>query len=416
MKKQLTILPLGLTAFTLILLSACGGSNDSAPAASNSFTYSTTSSKGDYSEWTLIDGGLTATWNVVASNGDIEYTYNLSATCSDPASSGVRSCTITTGSCSDGTLACSDTPTGDFDMMDVPGVALFVHTDGDFDDDQLHVGFAKNNDACSDDVSGDYTFMRTGLGLTESFGMYRTDANFINILHSDFGFDSTVATTTPTVAYRTGSEANALVDNGCTNGVRFRQTSIGGDSIRSMMTNSGLFVLDFPSGQGGIVSFKTSHAASLSDFENKSFGGISFPDNSGSEPISATSGAIVDNKVSMAAVIGSTVLNMDVMSLNTSDSMTNPSYPDFTAVPAGYGASVLSSTYATPNDVPGLFKFDNLPDNGRVIMSAMKFNDKIIGIGMVYNFRNTGQINPADGNPFAADNLYNTGNFILFEK
>ena len=109
-------------------------------------------------------------------------------------------------------------------MMAVPGVALFVHTDGDFDDEQLYIGFAKNAEACSDDVSGDYTFIHIGLGLNENFSMYRTDDNFVNILHSDFGFDSTASTATPEVIYRTGSENTVLTDSGCSNGVRTRST------------------------------------------------------------------------------------------------------------------------------------------------------------------------------------------------
>lgn len=408
-----------LTAIIVALLAAvtsgCSSSSDDSSETEDSFTYSTTSSKGDYSEWTIVGSSLTAVWNVVADNGDIEYSYDVTATCSDAAASGVRSCTIDTGSCTDGTAVCTDTPGGDFDMMDVPGVALFVHTDGEFDDEQLHVGFAKNDDACTDDVSGDYTFMRTGLGLDENFGMYRSDTNFVDILHSDFGFDSAGATATPDVIYRTGTENEVLADEGCTDGVRTRSIG-GGESIRSMMTNSGLFVLDFPAGQGGIVSFKTSNAASLDDFANKNFGGISFPDNSGPEPVSATSGVLTGGEVSIAATIGGSAENVSIMQLDTGDSMTNPAYPDFTAVPTTYDASVLSATYATPNDIPGLFKFDNLSDGGRVIMAAMKFNDKIIGIGMVYNYRTTFDTNPADGNPFASDNLYNTGNFILFEK
>jgi len=415
MKKlnfQLTAISIALLA---VITSGCSSSSDDSDKTGDSFTYSTTSSKGDYSEWTIVGSSLTATWNVVADNGDIEYSYDVTATCGDPDVNGVRSCSIDTGSCTDGVASCTDTPSGDFSMMDVPGVALFVHTDGEFDDEQLHVGFAKNDDACTDDVSGDYTFMRTGLGLNENFGMYRSDANFVDILHSDFGFDSVSATATPDIIYRTGSENSVLADQGCVDGVRTRSIG-GGESIRSMMTNSGLFVLDFPAGQGGIVSFKTSNAASLGDFANKSFGGISFPDNSGPEPISVTSGALTGGEVTVSSTMAGSVESLSIMQLDTADSMTNPAYPDFTAVPATYDATVLSATYATPNDIPGLFKLDNLSDGGRVIMAAMKFNDKVIGIGMVYNYRDTTDTNPATGNPFDSDNLYNTGNFILFEK
>ncbi len=398
-------------ALFIILTSGCSGSSKDNKAIDNSITYSTTSSKGDYSEWNIEGNNLTATWNVVSSNGDIEYSYSITATCGAADASGLRSCTIVTGGCTDGTAVCTETPSGDFDMMVVPGVALFVHTDGDFDDDQLHIGFAKNANACSDDVSGDYTFIRTGLGLNENFGMYRSDANFVDILHSDFGFDSMSSTATPDVIYRTGSENTVLTDLACVNGVRTRSTG-SSEIFRSMMTNSGLFILDFPAGQGGLLSFKTSNAANLSDFANKTFGGISFPDNSSPETISATTGILSEGKVALTT----STANVDIMPLNTTATLTNPAYPDFSIAPPTYNATVLSASYATPNDIPGLFKLDNLSDTGRVIIAALKFNDSVIGIGMVYNYRNTADINPATGNPFPENNLYNTGNFILFER
>ncbi len=403
-----------LFSFIAIVSIACSSSGSSDGNAPETNTYSTTSTKGDYSEWTLVGGELSAIWQVVADNGDIKYTYNITATCGDADINGVRACTVSSGSCTPGVLACIDTPTGNFDMMDVPGVALFVQMDGDFGDEQLHIGFVKNALACADDVSGDYTFIRSGLGLDENFGMYRSDANFINILHSDFGFDAASAATTPTIIYKTGSEAESLADGGCVDGVRTRTAS--GDVMRSMITNSGLFILDLPSGQGGLLSFKTSNAASITDFANKNFGGISFPDNANPEAINATSGTVNANKVTFAANVGGEAQSIKMMALNIADTTTDPAYPDFSLAPSGYNASTMFATYPSPSDIPGLFKFEGFTDTGRVIMIAMKFNNKLIGIGMVYNFRNTGDTNPATGNPFTTDGLYNTGNFILFEK
>lgn len=134
--------------------------------------------------------------------------------------------------------------------MKAPGVALFVQTgSGPAASGQLHIGFAKDSGVCGEDVSGDYTMMQIGLGLTESFGVYRSDANFLNIAHADFGFDTPdMNTTTQTVAYRTGTPTTLFNNDGCTDGVRTR--SAGGTTVRSMMTASGLFVLDLPAGQG----------------------------------------------------------------------------------------------------------------------------------------------------------------------
>ncbi len=393
---------------SITLISGCGGTNES----SSTYTYSTTSSKGDYSEWSIVDNNLTAIWNVITTDGAIAYSYDIAATCGGADADGVRDCAVTSSSCTDGVSVCMDVPavTETFNIMDVPGVALYVKTP-----DQLHIGFAKNENACDDNVSGDYTFIRSGLGLNENFGMYRSDSNFINISHSDFGFRTTGATITPTVVYSTGTESNVLVNSGCADGVRTRSTE-SGITIRSMMTHSGLFVLDFPAGQGGILSFKTDNAATLADFANKSFGGISFPDNDDSQPFNINTMGVSTNKVALEINKGGTTQDLNIMSLATTSSLSNPAYPDFSTVPADYNASVMSVSYTAPTDFPGLFKLDNLSDNGRIIIAAMKFSGKVIGIGMVYNYRTTADINPADGNPFPEDNLYNTGNFLLFEK
>jgi len=88
----------------------------------------------------------------------------------------------------------------------------------------------------------------------------------------------------------------------------------------------------------------------------------------------------------------------------------------FTAAVTGYSSNVLSADYATPADIPGLFKLDNPSDDGRVVLAAMKYNSKVIAVGMVYNYRTSYETNPATGMAFNPDGLYNTGNFILFEK
>jgi hypothetical protein len=300
-------------------------------------------------------------------------------------------------------------------MMEAPGVALFVHT-GSGSSAQLHVGFLKDDTACTQDVSGDYTMIYTGLGLTDSFGVYRSDSNFINVLHADFGFDSAGATVTPNVVYNTGSESEMLGDGGCVHGVRTRTDGIGGQ-IRSMMTASGLFILDLPSGQGGLVSFKTSIAAGLADFERKTLTGISFPDNDVAEPIRAEFGAVSGSQIDVDVTFGGGgVSTFNLKALSTAATVTSPSYPDFTATPAGYGASVLSATYANPGTIPGLFKIDSLTDTGRIVLAAMRFSGKVIFVGMVYNYRTTADINPSTGTNFVASGLYNTGNFLLFER
>ena len=425
--KRIVILLMGWVA--VLSLAGCGGGSGGGSTTSPvSTTYSTTTNKGDYAQWTLTGTALTATWSVENATGGIDYTYNIVASCSAEAANGTRTCTVdpVASSCTDGLSTCTGSPTGSFDLMEAPGVALFIHTVSATGSDQLHIGFVKNSNACSDDVSGDYTFIRTGLGLDEAFGMYRSDTNFLNILHSNFGFDTSAKTITPTVMYRTSSESELLGDGGCVSGVRTRTS--GPDTLRSMMTKSGLFVLDMPAGQGGLLSFKTTNAASLADFASKSFKGIVFPDNGPPELVTATSSAMTGSEVPLAAIVpavpGPTqTLNLKVQALGTPATISLPGYPGFTVAPAGYSASALAVTYATPNTIPGLFKLDGelfdrngTPGAGRVILAAMNFNSKLIIIGMNYNYRTPFDINPATGIAFIASNLYNTGNFILFEK
>jgi len=187
-----------------------------------------------------------------------------------------------------------------------------------------------------------------------------------------------------------------------------------------MMTASGLSVLDMPAGQGGMLSFNVTKAAKLADFANKSFIGINFPDNGSPETFHATFGAVANNKIDFSVslqlpqTIGPQGLN--IMSPGTPSALTSPAYPDFSTVPTGYGSSLLYATYNTPKDIPGLFKIGKFLDKGRVILAAMKFNNKVIAIGMTANYRDTNDTNPSTGNPFGGPGVYNSGNFILFEK
>ena len=402
----------------LILLGMAGCGSLSSPSTPGN-TYSTTSNKGDYSEWTFTDSALAVTWEVVNDTGGVDYTYDIAANCDSADANNIRRCTIDSAACTDGLVVCpTPLPSGEIDVMEVPGVALLVRTTADNGGDQLHAGFVKSSSACAENVSGDYTFIRTGVGLNELFGLFRVDSNMVDILHADFGFDtpetSSAAYSSQTVAYRTGTESETLADGGCSDGLRLR-TNSAGETIRAMMTASGLYVLDLPAGQGGALAFNVSNAASLSDFENKSFAGYSFPDNAPPQAFNVTSGTIASDKVEMnASLAGGT--SLDIMALTTPSGLTSPAYADFTAVPAGYGSAVLASDYPTPKDIPGLFKIGRLTDKGRVLLAAMKFNDKIIAMGMVYNFRDTADTNPSTGAAFVSPGLYNTGNFILFEK
>lgn len=426
MKKILLVIA-GLAIAAGVFNSCTTGSDSGSnpDRGSGSYTYSTTSNVGDYSEWTFDGTTVSTSWQVVNSTGGIDMTYTVVADCGVFNSTyGYYTCTISSGACTPGLAACSGTPSGTFDMMEVPNTAIFVHT-GSGSSSQLHVGLLKDSTACSADVSGDYVYAKTGLGQRELFGIYRSDTDFLNVTHADFAMFSSASATTPVIEYSTqdasGTGAVTFTNGGCSSGVRSR--GVSGSTLRAMMTNSGLFILDMPSGQGGIVSFKMANAATLVDFENKTFGGISFPDNSTPAPILAVTGSSASNAVAVTSgdVNGNPIGAVDIRPLtNNTSAATSPSFPDFSVAPASgtYSANTtLQPTYPTPDSFPGFFRIDGATsDTGRVMLAAAKLNGKVVAFGFVYNWRDSGQTNPATGSPFSPDGLYNTGNFILFER
>lgn len=417
---------LKLLSFVLPLLAPMGCTNDSSSDSGGSYTYGSTSTKGDYATWTISGDSMSIEWQVPSATGAINYTYSISATCgSENATYHYKTCTVSSASCTAGALACSGTPTAGttFDMMAVPGVAIFVHTGSGTANEQLHVGVVADANACSSDISGTYVFIRTALGEEDLFGMYSSDSNFTTVNHADFRMSAGSSTATPTIVYNagggTGTGLESLTGSSCSNGLRTR--TLSGSQIRSMMTASGLFILDLPSGSGGLVSFKTSNAASISDFASKSFSGISFPDNSTPQAIAATSGALSSGAVSLTANVGGSTINLSLKPFSDATSAaTNPAYPSFTAAPTNYTNNTgIRPNYATPSVFPGMFRIDNADnfasDTGRVLLAGMKYNNKVIAFGVVYNWRTTGMTKP-DGSNFGSNNLYNTGNFLLFER
>jgi len=416
-------------AIFAFMLTACGGGGGGGGSASSqpvSYTYSTTSSKGDYSEWTFTGNHLNAIWDSITTAGDIAYTTTIDATCVAEDSFGRRACTIDTIDCVNAAETCPTTTPTNLIVREVPGVALFVAIPPDT---QLHVGFAKDSTACSQDVSGDYTIISTGISLKEIFGMLRSDNDLINILQSNFGFDSpmatsTPATETPAVTYLTSAESKTFGDEGCSDGIRVRRN--GTNLIRAMITHSGLVVMDYPAGQGGAVGFKTANAASLTDFAGKSFSGISFRDlgespqyvNADFSAVSSdpVSGDLVTMDVTIDDGTAVTTGTTSLMPLTTASTATDPAFPDFSIVPPGYDTSMLATDYPSPVAIPGMFKVDITSDTARVLLAAMRYHGKAIAIGSGYNWRTTGEISSATGLPFTSNGLFNSGNFILFER
>lgn len=436
MKKWLLVAATVAAGFSLVRCSgsSSGGGGGGGGAVTqphlSGVAYSTTSNVGDYAEWAFSGNTLSAYWYLVDTSGSVTGVISASANCSaEDATYGYRTCTISSSSCYSGSCAGSLPPNGDtFKTLEVPNIALFVKT-GSGATGQLHMGLLRDNSGCSTSLAGDYVFMSTNVGSRDLFGMFRADTSFANITHSDFGFSSAAQTTTPTVTYNTsdgsGSGQVSATQSSCDSGVR--NISIAGAiSARLMGTSSGLFILDLASGSGGRVAFKTTNAAVASDIANKNFKGLAFPDNGAEIPFAMTTGAVSGGNIAISSVnlsgggsLATSPVFKPLTASSSASTATSPSYPNFNSAVTGYSANSLQSTYANPAALPGMFYIDGGygVDSGRVIVSFMRSGGKVIGIGTVYNYRSAGNtITVGSQGTYTQSGIYNTGNFLVFEK
>jgi hypothetical protein len=406
MKKSMEVL--FLTALGLTL-GACTQETPNGSSSAN--TYGSTSSVGDYSQWTIDGNDLDVIWQRISTTGEVEKVYTVGATCTAAdADFGYRTCTFESFSCADGTVACTseDNATGDFHVLEIPGVAIVVHMDG-AGSGELHFGFSLDGAGCSTDVSGDYVYGRLNIGSDEVLGIYRVDSAFETVSHAGFGFSGTVTGTHALQYFTSGGGTDTLGDVGCTNGVRTRTFASGSGpaTLRAMMTNSGMFILDFPSGQGGLVSYKTDAAATLADFAGKEWTGISFTDEGETRLLSATTAALTGSEVPLSRVA---FLN-DATDTSGNIKFTTLSGAPFNT-PTDYTSATdlggLNTAYPTVANFPGLFRITGI--NGNTTLFGMKFNNKVIAFGINYNDRDH------DSNPGTPAVIRNTGNFILFER
>ena len=438
MKRQFIVtVALAALVFTV---ARCNSKNSddskSSPSMGQGFSYSSTTNKGDYAEWTFSGSQLTAKWQMIDSSGSIKAKINLTADCGTYHSDfNYYTCAVANTSTCEDVLPSSCggwTPPASIEMMEVPGVAMIVH-DNSQSGDQLHIGMLKDANACNTNVSGDYVFTNTGLGRKELFGVYRSDANFESITHSDFGMNAASDTATPAVKYMTSDTngvltfdafANATTKD-CESGVRSRSitTPNGTLSIRSMITQAGVFILDLPAGMGGMVAIKKEMAATIGDFAGKEFAGLTFPDQGESIPIKLTAGALAGGVVPVSGEMagGQVLSGLSIDPLSATSVATAPAFPDFAATPTdgdeSYANNNLHTPYPNLKSIDGLFKLDGTQgDTARIMVVAGKFNGKVVAFGAVYNWRRTSDTNPSTGSHFDEDHLYNTGNFILFER
>ncbi len=391
-----------------LIVSSCGGS-DSGP-----HTYVASSTKGDLATWTIDGDNFSVIWKVTDTSGAIKRTLTITGTCAAAdANFKHRACTVGTASCADGNTACvpSDSPTAGqvFNLLEVPGTAMMVRTPSD---SELHVGVIAGDCAA---VAGDYSFVKTGLGETGIFGMYRLGSAFDSVTHADFKF--TNVTTLPVgTEYSDPNGVVAITGATCDGGVW--TGTVNGSTIRFTNTASGIFLIDLPSGSGGIVSIRTAAAASIGDLAGKTFYGVTFPDNGSPELLNATTGASTGSFVPLTSVnilsggipTAQTVPAEQGFYSLTDFSGQTPSGPNFNVAPTGpgdnYTTNALAATYPTTKDIPGLYWMktqDPAPPKGLMVVAMKDANGKILLFGVV-------------ANDVGGSTIGIKGNFLVFEQ
>lgn len=431
-----------VTAAICIALSACGKKGDPTASATatdaggggtsvslTTNTYATSSTSGDFSQWTISNqDAFTVAWSVVDENGAVVRTISFGGTCQDfidPVDNeryGAHICQVLDTDDSD------SVPIGaTFDVMEFPGVAVLVHPrtaaarrDGENGQDEIHVGFSKGN--CGDIIDGDYSFIHTQNAsdpgrARDIFGLYEVRQNFAEVAHIDFQLLHQNGA--PVANYNTNDGGYLSVTTQCENGVYTIDPD--GEPARGTLTESGLFILDFPYGRGGLVSFRTDLAAEISDFANKSFNGIHFG-SPGKDCQSEDCTSIFKVRSDSTNAQG----YVPIPYHNNTDNEVPEESPVDRAplfVPASAlsvlqgdtdGDHVLSGRYPRSTDIPGMFAVVDSMEDGAdldsiIVMMAMKYEGKVLFFGS--DLRRTTDNQDADG-----DYWYVSGQFIGFEE
>lgn len=409
-KKHFTLI------FSLLLTAACGDSKAGDGPATQGNSYQTTSNVGDLSTWTIDGNDLHVVWQDIAPiTGLVEKTYTLDGLCGPVnADYGHRTCLIVGDAlCEAGSEACApgDGPQDGetLTVFEVPGLAMIVNVDNN----DLHAGFAAGQ--CEDFETDMYSFVNIGLGQSDIFGLFRTDSDFSEVHHMDFGFSDSPE---GQITYRTQDAAGLVAGisaSPCVDGVRELTIEESGDVIRLVITSAGHFVLDKPEGEGGMIAINSQNAAVIGDFANKEFGGIVFPDEGVPELIELTTGALNGQRVTVSSiqlsiagdlpVDGGVYINAGGMGPKLSQALLEPneSY-------AGNQIVVDGNFPGGVGELPGIFEIDPVSgDETAIVGVGATANGKTILFGAVANEQNTLDPENSDQNGVK-------GNFILVEK
>ena len=395
-----------------VLLAACGGGGGSSSSTTpTAVTYGSTSTKGDYATWTIAGSNLTAVWQEIDSLGAIDSTINLTATCGTPdATYSFRTCTFVTITSTD-PAATLPAIGSTFDILESPGNVIFVHTgSAGTNDEQVHAGILKSSSGCTEDLTGDYIYSHAGFDHRDLWGFYTTTgSDFLDVTHADFSMvGASIASATMQYATGggTGDGTGSIIGTTCTDGVRTVDLGVDG-TARLVKTENGMFILDLPSGKGGIVAFKSSNAATPTNIAGKRFGVVVFEEQGTTKQTSLldlTASAVVtsggDSSITLTGTgndLGSTVINA------TLEPLSNPGLATRYATPAAYTANnTLATTFPDPKNVQGVFQVTTDAGPNVILTMATGPAGKLIGFG--------------NSSKLVGTNLRGKGSFFIFEK
>lgn len=420
------------TVLCLMTLMINCSNNQVNSAGRNNFpyTYTTSSTKGDFAEWNFNGFDLRGTWQSLDTNGQINFTNSIQASCPTYTDAyNYYTCTVNTAAstCTEGPGAanCSSLSALSIKLIESPGSSLSVLA-ANGATSQLFTGFNQDT-SCGNNLTGDYVFIRSGLGQTKLYGLQRSDTAFNNTIITEFGLKATGPSTTVTVQYlsesASASGSEVYGDGGCVNGLRLR--TLGGVTGRVLTTPAGLMVNDKTSLQAGAIAVKTTAVASPATLQNRTLSGFMFTDTGLLKFVKITTGSAAGNIVAITSADfnGTGISGLDIRALSETSTVTSaPAYPNFTSAadPSpisafSYSANSLAPTYANPGSLTGTYRIDGFLTNDRIIFTATVDRSKLMLYGVGYAWKLTTDV-PPPGATYSANGYYSSYSLVLFEK
>jgi hypothetical protein len=361
-----------------LIAAGCSGGGGVSETGNPQRTYLTSSGDG-FGRWQLADDSFSSEWSVTSATGVVQYVYSLGGSCGGATTFGFKPCTIAATGCAPGAAGCPTPPAAGevFYVLEMPGVSAIIYTPTQ---NQLHSGTVLGS--CDAEVAGDYLSASTGLGSIKLFGLYRSDSTFTNFIDSSFGLYDPAA---PKLFYATtsgsGTGATSIGSVACENGIRTFELS--GVPVRATLTAGGLWGFSLPPGYGGSVSFRTDLAAGIGDLAGKRFFGFSVYDTGLLTFAQLNTGPVTAGRVPLTSLIHSTGTQPDITGVSFVSAKGAGATFGLNGNPPGffgytYSTNLLSSTYPTPGDAPGLFISTGGPAGQGTFVTAMKTGGKVL--------------------------------------